>query len=85
MKIEIKSRWTGIVLFEVEAGSLKIALELGVKQDADLSGAYLKDADLRGADLIGADLSGAYLRSAELSGAVIKGADISNAERNIET
>ena len=27
MKIEIKSRWSGSILFSVEAGSLKIALE----------------------------------------------------------
>lgn len=54
MKIEIKHRLTGAVLFSAEVGSLKLAVELAVK-----GGAYLGGADLRGADLGGADLGGA--------------------------
>jgi pentapeptide repeat protein len=59
MKFEIKSRFDSSVLFSVETESLKRALELAVKQGADLRGADLRGADLRGADLRGADLRGA--------------------------
>ena len=65
MKIEIKSRWDGHVIFSVEAGSLKDALEIAIKSRADLS-----RANLYGADLSGANLSGADLSRANLSGAV---------------
>ncbi len=75
MKIEIKSRWTSSVLFSVEARSIKLALEAGVKQ-----GAYLKGADLEGADLEGADLEGAYLKGAYLEGAYLKGAYLEGAD-----
>lgn len=43
MKIQIKHRFSSNVLFSVEAGSMKIALEIGVK-----NGAKLKDANLKG-------------------------------------
>jgi uncharacterized protein YjbI with pentapeptide repeats len=64
MKFEIKSFWSGKILFECEAGSLKLALEAAVSTGADLTGAYLK-----GAYLTGADLTGAYLKGADLKGA----------------
>ncbi len=60
----IKHRFTGLVLFELECGSLKLCLEAAVK-----SGAYLGDANLGGANLRGATLGGAYLRGANLGGA----------------
>ena len=63
MKIEIKNRFTGAVLFECDAESLMKAVEQAVK-----GGAYLSDADLRGAYLSGAYLRGADLRGAELVG-----------------
>lgn len=56
MTIEIKHRYTGAVLFTVEADTL--------------SGANLSGADLRGADLRGADLSGADLSAKNLTGDV---------------
>ena len=59
MKIEIKSRYSGKVLFSAKTEHLKLCLELAVK-----SGAYLRSADLRSAYLAGADLRGADLRSA---------------------
>ena len=74
MKIEILNRWTLKVIFECEADSMKVAVELACKQGADLS-----DANLRGANLRGADLSGAYLRNADLSGANLRGANLSGA------
>ena len=60
MLIEIKHWVSAKVLFSGEFGSLKIALEVAVKQRA-----YLRGANLRGADLRGAYLSGAYLSDAD--------------------
>ena len=42
MKIEIKHRCTGSVLFELEIGSIKLAVEAAVKGGAYLSGAYIE-------------------------------------------
>ena len=55
MKIEIKNRWTGKVLFEFETenNTVKATLLEGIKQGAYLQGVNLRDANLRGADLQG--------------------------------
>jgi hypothetical protein len=74
MKIEIKHRWTNKILFSLKTETLKLAVETGVKQGADLQNAYL-----RGAYLQDADLQGAYLRGADLQGADLRGADLQNA------
>ncbi len=63
MMCELKSRWSGKVLFGIETDSLKLAVEAAVKSRADLGGADLRGADLRWADLGGADLRGADLTS----------------------
>ena len=68
MKIEIKHRWNGSVLFSFETDTIKLAVEAAVKQGADLKGAYLK-----GAYLEGAYLEGAYLKGADLKGAYLEG------------
>ena len=78
-KIEIKSRFSGKVIFSVEAESLKIAVELAIKSGANLSradlyGAYLSRAYLSGANLSRADLSRANLSGADLSRAYLSGA-----------
>jgi uncharacterized protein YjbI with pentapeptide repeats len=80
MKFEIKSRWDSSVLFAVETETLKLALELAVKQGAYLKGAYLGGADLRGAYLRGANLEGANLEGANLKGAYLKGAYLKGAK-----
>ena len=69
MLIEIKSGWTGAILFSVEAESLKMAVEMAVKQGANLGGANLEGANLEDANLGGANLRGANLRGANLGGA----------------
>ena len=66
MKIEIKNRWTGEVIYACEAGSMKLAVKAAIEAKANLSEANLREANLRGADLRGADLSGADLRGADL-------------------
>ena len=67
MKIEIKNRWTGSVIFEHAAEVNSWALTIKAAQDAiiDLRDVDLSHVDLRGANLSRADLSGAKV-SAEL-------------------
>ena len=81
VKIEIKSWFSGDVLFEYESESatMKKAVEAAIDGNANLSGADLSGADLSGADLSGANLSGANLSGADLSGADLSGADLSGA------
>src|SRR3990167_7968943 len=79
MKIEITHRVSGAVLFGVEAESWRCAVEIAVKQDANLRDADLGGADLRGADIRGADLGGADLGDADLRGATLRGADLRGA------
>ena len=87
IKIQIKSRWFGSVLFEYEKenNTIKDTLIEAVKKganlrDANLSGANLIDADLSGANLSGANLSGADLRGANLIDADLRGANLSGAD-----
>jgi uncharacterized protein YjbI with pentapeptide repeats len=70
MKIEIKSRFSGEVLFahEAEENSIQITLKAALSVNANLCGANLYGADLCGANLYGADLYGANLCGANLYG-----------------
>lgn len=82
VKIEIKNRWTGKVLFELESenNTVKNTVVEAVKGDASLRDADLRGADLRGANLSGASLSGANLSGANLRDANLSGADLSGAD-----
>ena len=85
MKIQIVNRFNMSVIFECEATSMKVAVELAVSKginlyEANLSGANLSGADLSRANLSGADLSGADLSSANLFGANLSDADLSDAD-----
>ena len=92
IKIEIRNRWTGAVVFEYTKEGNTItetvleAIRRGANlSDADLSGANLSDADLSDADLRCADLRcanlrGADLRCANLSCANLSGANLSDAD-----
>ena len=77
VKIEIKNRFTGKILFEFETENNTILKTL---KEAIMRGAYLRGADLSGADLSGANLSGADLSGADLSDAYLSGADLSGAD-----
>ena len=88
MQFEIRSRWSGAVVFTAEIAAdsetptgikLGLAVKTAVKAGANLRGANLSGADLSGADLSEADLSEADLRGANLSGANLRGADLSEA------
>ena len=87
IKISIKNRWTGSIIFEYSsvdntlaktvAEALKGGADLSV---ADLSGANLSVADLSVADLSGAKLIRADLRGANLSVADLRGANLYGAD-----
>ena len=75
--IEIKNRYTGVVIYIHSGDTLSSANLRGANlSSADLSGATLSSADLSGANLSGANLSGANLRGANLRGADLRGADL---------
>ena len=85
--IQIKHRYTDVVLFEHEPTdeqqasglAMRAALEAAVKCNANLSGANLSDANLSDANLSGANLSDANLSRAYLSGANLHGANLHGA------
>ena len=82
IKIQIKNRWFGSVLFEYEKenNTIKATLIEAIKGGADLKGANLIGADLKGADLKGANLIDANLKGADLKGADLKGANLIDAD-----
>ena len=82
IKISIKNRWTGSILFEyssVDNTLAKTVLE-ALKGDANLRGANLCGANLRGADLRGANLCYANLCYANLCYANLCGANLCYAD-----
>jgi len=80
MKIQIKNRFSGDVIFETDAENLGQAVLIALKAKANLSSANLSYADLRSADLRSADLSSADLSSADLSSADLSSANLSSAD-----
>ena len=91
MKFEIKSRWTGAVIFTADIDcddgashsiNLGFAVKVAVNANADLAGANLAGADLAHAYLAGAKLAGADLAGANLAGANLAGANLAGAYLN---
>jgi uncharacterized protein YjbI with pentapeptide repeats len=82
MKIKIKSRFHGEVLFahEAEENSVNITLKAALSAGANLCGADLCGANLCGANLRGANLCGANLRDANLCGANLRDANLCGAD-----
>lgn len=82
IKISIKNRWTGSILFEYSSvdNTLAKTVTEALKGGANLRGADLRGAGLCNADLYGADLYGADLRGADLRGACLRGADLCGAD-----
>ena len=76
IKIEIRNRWTGSVVFEYTKEGNTITETV---LDAIRRGANLRDADLRDANLCDADLCDANLRDANLRGADLRGANLCGA------
>ena len=81
IKISIKNRWTGSILFEYSSvdNTLAKTVTKALKGDADLRGADLRGANLRGANLREANLREADLRDANLCDANLRGADLRGA------
>jgi len=81
IKIEIKNRFTGSIIFtyEKENATIKDAVLKALKEGANLYGADLRGANLEGADLRGANLKCADLRGANLECAYLRGADLRGA------
>ena len=81
MKIEIKNRFTGSVIFEldIENNSIALTLKAAIESNVNLSGAILRWADLSEANLSGANLSDANLSGATLRGATLRCANLSGA------
>ena len=65
IKLEIKNRWTGDVVFSSTKTTMREAVEEAVKEHANLEGANLKHANLEHADLKHADLKHADLKGAD--------------------
>ena len=90
MKIQIKNRFNGDILFECDSENIGEAVALAIKAKAclrsadlryaDLSSANLRSANLHSADLSYADLSSADLSSADLSSANLSSADLRYAD-----
>ncbi|WP_370744651.1 pentapeptide repeat-containing protein [Alistipes communis] len=91
IKIEIRNRWTGSVVFEYtkEGNTITETVLEAIRRGADLRdadlcganlcGANLRDANLRSANLYGADLRDANLRGADLRGANLRDANLCGA------
>ena len=86
--MDIKSRFTGSVLFTAEidcdkdkpmSWKLRMAVEWAIKNSADLRSADLSYANLRSANLSSANLRSADLRYADLSSADLRSANLSSA------
>ena len=89
MNVKITDWLNGDTIAEVEAETVKEALEALARmktvlvranlEGANLEGAYLEGANLEGANLEGAYLEGAYLKGANLKGANLEGAYLEGA------
>ena len=81
IKIQIKNRWTGSILFEYEKenNTMKDTLQEAVKIGINLRNAFLIGADLSGIDLGGIDLGGINLREACLRGAYLVDTNLADA------
>ena len=88
MKFEIKSRWTGAVIFTADIDcddgashgiQLGLAVKVAVKAGADLTSAYMAGADLTRANLASANLASAYMAGANLASAYMADANLAGA------
>ena len=82
IKIEIRNRWTGAVVFEYtkEGNTITETVLEAIRRGANLYDADLYDADLCNANLCNANLCNANLRDANLYGANLRGADLCDAD-----
>ena len=82
MSVEIKSRYTGNVIFTYEGANLENAnLRCVNLEGANLEGANLENVNLEGANLRCVNLEGANLEGANLEGANLEGANLEGANK----
>ena len=81
IKIEIRNRWTGSVVFEYtkEGNTITETVLEAIRRGANLRDANLRDADLRDANLRDANLCDPDLCGANLCGANLYGANLCDA------
>jgi len=81
IKIQIKNRYCGSILFEYESenNTIKETLIQGVKANANLVNANLENANLANANLVNANLENANLANANLANANLENANLANA------
>lgn len=81
IKIEIRNRWTGSVVFEYtkEGNTITETVLDAIRRGADLRGADLRGVNLRGVNLYGADLRGTDLCGANLCDADLCDANLRSA------
>ena len=82
IKIEIRNRWTGSVVFEYtkEGNTITETVLDAIRRGANLRDANLRDADLRDANLCGVNLCDADLCDANLCGANLCDANLRSAD-----
>ena len=80
MKIEIKHRWTGSILFSTEAENIRDALQQALRSGSNLRGSDLRASDLSGSDLRASDLSGSDLSGSNLRGSDLRGSNLSGSD-----
>ena len=82
MKIEIKHRFTGAVIFEhnIENNSVALTVKAAIEANADFRNADLSNTNLRNADLSNTNLRNADLSDADFRNADFRNADLSNAD-----
>lgn len=76
IKIEIRNRWTGAVVFEYtkEGNTITETVLEAIRRGADLRGANLRDADLRGAKgcYLSCPTEGSFIGWKKASGHIVK-------------
>ena len=88
MKFDIKSRWTGKVIFTAEITAsewdsygvkLGLAVKVAVNAGANMAGADMAGVNMAGANMTGANMAGAYMTGANMAGAYMAGANMTGA------
>ena len=78
MKIEIRNKLSGSLIFACDAKDMRTAVELALSNHISLSYANLSGVNLRGVNLKGANLKGVDLGDTNLRGANLRDVDLSD-------
>ena len=78
--MQILNRWTGDVIHEADAESMKLLVLSAIGKQISLRGSDLSGSNLRGSDLSGSNLSGSDLSGSDLSGSNLSGSNLSGSD-----